>query len=590
MNDLTINFNESFNAKSTSKVNLCSDFIVNSHYDLLTTPNNTIMIGPRGSGKTTLLRMLDVEVLEIWDKEVADKYREKISYSGVFIPTDRFWKTQYERISSRFKNNTEVQKLLGASFIYHILECLAQVVSYRANSTLNKKNNYLDINISKNEESELVELLSSYWKVEPKIPSLRGLIIATSIKKQEISTIIASLNEESDIENLNIVQDSLIGILEVSIQTINQYFNQGDGKWAFLFDELELAPEVFIQPLIHAMRGGPQNIIFKLALSPYHKGITITKDSFSGMNKQDLTFINLSGVRDDGFNFSKELSENIFKKYQLFNPIDSYFETELTINRDEEFNALIKKDKTFYEYSSRNKLNIAKYEGLDENRRSVFRRIQFNIHLRNYYLKDDNLKSSRKRPSSYYTGFNNICTMLEHNPRMLVGIMSIFASIARKSGVIKEHEQLSNIKNYAMSFKSLLSTIAVESSGNEFVTLFDIIEKIGSYLSNEIHGKDFNPDPKGSITFKNEYNENYISAIGLALNAGALIIEKSAIDSFHDIDDIKNSRCRLSYLFAPEYRLLLNAQRPVDLISILNHSQIDIVDPTGFRYTQTELF
>ncbi|MDA0126464.1 hypothetical protein OH458_00020 [Vibrio sp. MarTm2] len=590
MIDLTVNFNESFNAKATSKSNLCSDFIVNSHYDLLTTPNNTIMIGPRGSGKTTLLRMLDVEVLEIWDKDIAKKYRNKISYSGVFIPTDRFWKSQYERISVRFKKQKKVQKLLEASFVYHILECVAQVVCYRANRNIEKSNNFLASDISKNDESELVQTLSDYWKVSPKIPSLRGLVIATSIKKQEISTKIASIENESEVDDLSIVNDRLVGILETSIQIINQYFNESDGKWAFLFDELELAPEVFIQPLIDAMRGGPQNIIFKLALSPYHKGVSITRDSFSGMNKQDLTFINLSGVRDDGFNFSKELSENIFRKYDLTGDVDSYFETELAIDRNKEMKELISKDKSFYEYASKNKINIGNYEDLDENRQAVFRRIQFNVHLRNYYLKDKKQKSSRKRASSYYTGFKNICAMLEYNPRMLVGIMSDFAALVKKNGYVKEHEQLQKINSYSNSFKSLLSTIAVESSGNEFVTLFDIIHRIGKYLSSEIHGETFSPDPKGSIVFNNPYNENYISAIGLALNSGALIIEKNDIDSFHDIDDIKNARCRLSYLFAPEYRLLLNTQRPVDLIDILNHSKIEIVDPSGRIYTQQELF
>lgn len=590
MNDLRINFNESFNAKATSKFNLCADFIVNSHYDLLTTPNNTIMIGPRGSGKTTLLRMLDVEVLEIWDKDVAQDYRNKISYSGVFIPTDRFWKTQYERISTKFKNNADIQKLLSAAFIYHILECMAQIINYRANSTLNKTNKYNHVDISKQEESQLVELLADYWKVTPKIPSLRGLVIATSIKKQEISSFIASLKPEQDLGDIDIIDHSLVGILEVSVQTVNQFFNENDGKWAFLFDELELAPEVFIQPLINAMRGGPQNIIFKLALSPYHKGVSITKDSFSGMNKQDLTFINLSGVRDEGLIFARELSQNIFNKYGLTNEIDTYFESDSSIDRNLDFNELIRKDKSFYKYVSKNKLNISDYEKLDENKQAFYRRIQFNFHLRNYYLKDENIKSSRRRASYYYTGFRKICAMLEYNPRMLVGSMNIFASIARKSGVIKEHEQLDNIKNYSNSFKSLLSTIAVESSNNEFITLFDIIDKIGTYLKEEIHGDEFNSDPRGSIIFKNEFNSNYITAIGLALNAGALIIEKNGVDSFHDIDDIMNERCRLSYLFAPEYRLLLNAQRPVDLIDILNHSKIEIVDPSGIRYTQRELF
>nr|WP_305817663.1 hypothetical protein [Photobacterium leiognathi] len=234
--------------------------------------------------------------------------------------------------------------------------------------------------------------------------------------------------------------------------------------------------------MIDAMRGGPQNIIFKLALSPYHKGMSITKDSFGAMNKQDLTFINLSGVRDDGFNFAKELSQNIFNKNGLFNDVETYFERDFFLNRDDEFKELERKDKSFYSYVSKQKLNLQPYDKLDNNKQDVYRRIQFNFHLRNYYLKGDGVKSSRRRASSYYTGFKNICAMLEYNPRMLVGIMSIFASIAMKNGSIKEYEQLSNIDNYANSFKALLNTIAVDSSYNEFVTLFDIIKKIGMFF------------------------------------------------------------------------------------------------------------
>nr|WP_305817664.1 hypothetical protein [Photobacterium leiognathi] len=76
----------------------------------------------------------------------------------------------------------------------------------------------------------------------------------------------------------------------------------------------------------------------------------------------------------------------------------------------------------------------------------------------------------------------------------------------------------------------------------------------------------------------------------MALNAGALIIEKQGVDSFHDINNIMKENCRLSYLFAAEYRILLNSQRPVDLIDVLNKSHIEIIDPSGVIYTQKELF
>nr|WP_024593873.1 hypothetical protein [Pseudoalteromonas sp. TB13] len=584
-----INFNDSFNAKATSKVNLVSSFISNAYYELLSSPNNSIMIGPRGSGKTTLLRMLDAEALDIWDKPHANAYREKISFSGVFVPTDRFWKTQYERFSKKYSQSNIFIKYLESTFLYHTLECLLQVVCYRTNRNICKKNNFRHISLSKFDEAELVQNLSHFWEVDSKIPSLRGLLIATSLKKQKISTFL-SKGDDSEVADFKIIDGHLLSILEHSILVINEYLGEGDGKWAFLFDELELAPEELIQPLITAMRGGPQNIIFKLALSPYHQGVNITKDAFSGMNAEDLSIINLSGVRKDGFNFAKKLSENIFRKNNLNNDIESYFESSNKVNREKDLNSLMNKDESFKSYILRNELLFDNYEDLDSSKRDVYRRIQFNVHLRNYYMKNQDTKASRKAPPSYYIGFNNICSMLEYNPRMLVGIMNAFAAIAKENGKIKSNEQLESIKKYSLSFKSLLSTIAIDSTGNMFPTLFDIIDKIAKYFQYEIYSHDFNPDPVGSIKLNSKDYLNYIKAIGLALNSGALIIEKEKLDSFHEIDNIKNSRFRLSYLFAADYKLLLNNQRPIDLIKILNNTHIDVIDPSGKLVSQKELF
>ncbi|KPM80270.1 MULTISPECIES: ORC-CDC6 family AAA ATPase [unclassified Pseudoalteromonas] len=566
------NFNKSFNAKSTSKQNLTESFIPNGHFDRLTSPNHTIMIGPRGSGKTTLLRMCELEALDIWSGTKSDKYRSRIDFTGVFIPTDRFWKAQYDLFREKFKEDALLKKLLLSSFTYHILECFSNTLIYRTLMIKDKKSYFRHINLSKHDEVEMVEQLSCLWCVETKIPSLRGLAIALALKKHEISSFLSSSDGTKQSNKVPKFADSnIISLLDASIQIVNIYFADSDGKWAFLFDELELAPDSFVQPLIDNMRGGPQNLILKLALSPYHKDVSITHNSYSSMHKQDLSFINLSGVREDGLEFAKTLTNNIFKKQNLTNPINSYFET-IDIDRDKEFSELCERDQSFYNYCQKQGILGKSYADLTQNQQAAFRRIQFNVHLRNYY------KRPRKRASHYYTGFENICKLLDYNPRMLVGVMSIFSSIAKVEGIIKVHRQLKCIDDYYQSFKALLNTIAVDSNEKNFKSLYDVITKIASFFEQQIHGQVFSPDPRGTITFDHEFNANYMEAIGLALNAGALVIEKNDTDSFHDTNALTSSRCRLSYIFSPKFKLLTNVQPPIDLDEILHKREIRVFD------------
>lgn len=576
-------FTKSFNAKSTSKQSLCHSFIPNSHFDRLISPNHTIMVGPRGSGKTTLLRMCDVEALDIWGADKSDEYRSKIEFSGVFIPTDRFWKAQYDTLIEKFKDDPLLKKLLLSSFTYHVLECFCNAIIFRTQRTKEKNSYFRHVELSKNCEAELVSFLKDLWCVDVRIPSLRGLSIALSLKKHEISSYLSSTDgSKSEEEPPKFIDSNVISVLDTSVQIVNQYFENNDGKWAFLFDELELAPDNFIQPLINNMRGGPQNIILKLALSPYHKDVSITSNSLSSMHKQDLSFINLSGVREDGLEFAKTLAKNIFAKENLRKPIEQYFES-YPLNRDEEFKELASRDVSFNAYAVKHGFLGREYKKLTSNEQDSYRRIQFNVHLRNYY------QTPRKRPSHYYTGFNNICQLLDYNPRMLVGVMNIFASMAKSEGVIKVHRQLECIDDYYQSFKALLNTIGVDSNKPDLKSLFDVIRKIARYFENQIHGVNFSSDPKNTIVFKNKYNINYLEAIGLALNAGALVIEKNEIDSFHDTSNLLNSRCRLSYIFAPKFKLLTNMQPSVDLVDILNHNKVKVFDFIEQESDQMEL-
>jgi hypothetical protein len=596
MNKYTPSISESFNARSTSTTELCNTFISNEHFEKLSSPNNAIMIGPRGSGKTTLMRMLEVESIELWDKEIAVHFRDNISFSGVFIPTDRFWKTQYIKLLEVMSTDKPKLGMLEGLFVYHVIERFASVVSYRASRTIQKKNSFRAKLLPKEDEVELVRDLSDIFKVQPRIPSLRNLVIALTKMKQDISSYLSAVSSgNTPDEKPSIIECDLISLLSSAVSIVNTHFDERGHKWAFLFDELELAPDALVQPLVDAMRGGPEDIIFKLALSPYHKGVKVTDSPDSSMKSEDTSFINLTGAANvEGFKFAKELCENVFCRAGLYNPIESYFEEPAKIEMFREFIELKTKDMSFASYLIERDIYTDDFDTYKEDKLSLLRKVQFIARLRNFQMNDRGSLKARRRPADFYAGFKNICKATEYNPRMLIGIMSMFIPIIKEKKTVSIPKQLECISSYFNSFKALLSTIAVESAYQDFNTIYDVIEKIAIYFKSEINGHTFKAEPKGSLVFKKIGNKGFIEAIGYALNSGALIADKQDIGSFQDVVDINKANCRLSYIFAHHFQLLMTNQKEVDLVDLLNPSnarnrRIKVVNPSVSESKQMSL-
>ncbi|MEZ9451636.1 hypothetical protein AB4258_03925 [Vibrio splendidus] len=571
--------NDSFNAKTSSTEELCNTFIANEFFEKLACPNHCIMIGPRGSGKTTLMRMLDVESLELWPSEVAQEYRDAINFSGVFIPTDRYWKTQYQKIENRLKDErcstTEVAQLntaitlLEKLFSFHVVENFLSVVNYRCSRIINKKFNFKSVSLDKATEVELVYSLSDILGITPKIKTLKSLLIQVILEKKNISKAVNSLISRKLESIPEIVEFDLIGNLESLVVTVNTYFEEKSGKWAFLFDELELAPNQIIKPLVDEMRGGQKDIIFKLALSPYHKGVSITDDTDSAMKGEDIELINLTGLSDnDGSAFADQLCTSLFRRKGLFSNIDSYFENPKEIDIDRDFKELLKKDPTFSQYLLERGFKSEQYT----NENSQLRKIKFIAHLRNFQMDDNGNKKARRRPADYYAGFKNICKAVEYNPRMLIGLMNKFIPHA-KDGKISIKQQLLSLDEYFINYRSLLGTIAVESSSNKFNNIYDLISEIAKFFRAEIHGSQFKTQPKGSITLKSSIGDELNEIIGFALNSGALISIDTSTDSLNKLD--LNKRCRLSYIFSHHYDLLLTKQSDIDLVELINQTSLN---------------
>lgn len=572
------NIHRAFNARTLPHEELTDSFIVSDSYSKLISPSHSILVGPRGSGKTTLMRMMQVESLNYWCHPDADLYRESMKYSGVFVPTDRFWKTQFDNLrnsSSSVAGRND--QLLMSLFLYHVIERFCAVVEYRVNRAKKTQCRYRAIDIDASNEIELVNELSALWRVSPVMASLRSLESSISKKKNDISSYFNAFSSGGVVEEPDVSKSDIISLLDSSVRIVNSYFNEVGEKWVFLFDELELAPEEIVQPLVDSMRGGPEDIIFKLSLSPYHKDIVITTDSSSAMGGQDHHVVRLTGIDDKlGLMFSEQICASVFSRSGLTGSIRSYFEEpQKEMNVREEFGELAKKDPSFLYYLEKNGIDIERInEYTDKNKGPTIRKIKFVAQIRNYYFKQQRKK---KRSPDLYVGFDNLCRSMEYNPRMLIGLMNILVScVSGRKKIIKIHDQVTSLKRMFESHKSLLNTISVEDEGLKFSTVYEFIEKVGDKFREEILGEEFKAEPRGTLVFNKPENSRLEKVIGLALNAGALVQDNSGAETYYNNIDIKGSRCRLSFIFSHEFSLLLTKPRAIDLFSLFD--VIDLVE------------
>ena len=155
---------------------------------------------------------------------------------------------------------------------------------------------------------------------------------------------------------------------------------------------------------------------------------------------------------------------------------------------------------------------------------------------------------------------------------MLIGIMNMFIPLIKDKGKVTIAEQISGLETYFESFRSLLSTIAVDSRDPRVNNIYDLVDLIANYFKHELYGDKFNSEPKGMLLIDDTIPSDLRDAIGFALNAGAMILVKNSNDSPKD----KVLKCRLSYLFSHHYGLLLTKQKKISLDKIMRIQNVKL--------------
>jgi hypothetical protein len=599
---------ESFNARNLSPAQVAERFIPPPrHFDDLVLRRHSLVIGPRGSGKTTLLKMLQLTALAAWQHPEADRYRSSIDFTAIFVAADVSWGAQLNALG-RNKLPQHATELFGLSaFTSHVLIALIDAMNDCVSGDPAKVPTLAGkyVTLLKPDEMTLCEQLARSWRLSPAVNTFQGLKLALRDRLSNIAQIAfrETLLPVEKLDDRLAAYDFLyLGFLECAtfgIEAFNGLINQPNRRWAFLFDELEIAPREIRQRLFSALRSTDQRLLFKLSISPYHEDATVLETGFSAMPGQDYQPIELWYPRkEEGYQFSEALlhamlleegvqpvsSDQVLGR-SVFDAGDFEREHEISAYRPgttlhKRFSSLAQKDASFAEYLAKNHIDLDKMHLLDDSQRAgQIRKGTSVVAVRENYRANEGLvraptRLERSRKSlTLYTGSRSLFAIIEGNPRWFIGVIGpMIRDYKRYKRRIPRSIQARAITTATNRFRALLRTIPFHPPGSSSSRgLLSLLDNIGHFLHANLVQGPFNPDPPLSFVVDANTSKEMLEALGRALNAGAIIL---APDPGGEalLSSLRGKRFRLSYMLAPGYGLPLNLGRPMALSHVLERA------------------
>ncbi len=577
---------ESFNARNLSPLQVAKTFIPPKQFEDLILRRHSIVIGPRGSGKTTLLKMLQPLALAAWKHTDAERLCQRIDFTGVFVATDVSWGAQLDAMGTN-KLPKDVREQLGrAAFCTHVLISFIDTIRHCVQiggagpSSLSR----IAVELSKEQEAQFVEMIAGNWELQPEIPSLLGIILALRGRLSDIAKI-AQREANSDTDTvLNLVRNTsflhlaLNESLVFGIEAFGAITNDEHRKWAFLFDELEIAPRYIRRTLFRGLRSTDQRLLYKLSISPYSEDIELLEGSASAMSMHDYQKIELWYPRkEEAIDFCNELLSSMLQEEHLsnstatdvlglseFDPDDSdYAPHGKSSNR---FLSLCERDGSFRAYLDKQNVDVNNMHNLSDNKRaSAIRKVTSIVAIREAFKG-----KSRKNPD-IYAGARSIFAIVEGNPRWFIGLTTPLIREFRNTGkVVDRAIQSRAISSASNRFRAQLKTIPYKTGGVTHPKgLLGLLDPVGEAFHRMVVDDPFDPEPALSFVVDASTQEEVIEALGRALNWGAIIYIPRAEDD-PILTSLKGKRFRLSYMLAPHYKIPLLIGKEMSLKKILS--------------------
>lgn len=605
-NDLAPSLFDAFNARQLLPHDVAKTFVPPAHYGSVAMNRHTILVGPRGSGKTTLLKMLQQPALEAWQHPLAPRYRESINYTGVFIPFDQSWNAQMRSLGSGHLDQDHRQRLSIAAFTTHMLKALVTAMHARKYGAPQCVAPHRRVSLDQSREALLVSELAKAWHIDPIVPSLQSLKHALALRLSRIWEIALQesgrelLGRDSRFANMPMLHIHFLQASSHAVDVFNDIAHDEDGKWALLFDELELAPEWVCQELTASLRSFDDRFLFKLSLSPYTAEVVFLESVSSAMPGHDYDMIPLwHPHKESGFQFCEDLmaamlvrnglqptrAESIFGDSIFDSPPSNRKAIHSAYRpgspRQKTFSSLAKKDRSFRAYVSQRDIDLDRlHEYTEDERAKDVRKIMPLVVVREAFRTSDEMHEgvlnrtlrSRKSPR-LYAGARSLFTIVEGNPRWFLGIVAPLIDAYRDNRRVPVRHQSDSITKATHRFRALLRTIPCPpiTQNARPRGLLGLLDRIGEHLFDSIVAGPFDPDAPGSFTIDSNPSCDLLASLKQAMNSGAIVYvpDEHGLTVVLKADNLRGKRFRLSYLLAADYNLPIRLGRTIALSAIL---------------------
>jgi hypothetical protein len=582
---------------------VAATFVPPECYSNLMMRRHTLIVGPRGSGKTTLLKMLQGPALEAWKHPDAQQYRDRIDFTGIFVPADRSWTAQLSLLGQGRIEHEHAERLGIAAFTTHVLRSLVSAIEYRIrppnDPTLVAHRRK---RLSREGEKEFVDEVTKVWFLEPHAPSLLGLRHALSARLSSILELSSSESTRGPggrserLGSTTYLHLDFLAAAGFATEVFNSLADDDGGKWAFLFDELELAPDWIRAELIRSLRSD-NRFLFKLSLSPYTSEKTLSPSG--AWEGHDYEIIPLwYPQKEKGYDFCRALIVSMLKERGIVSitPENLLGSSEFDASDGSEegsrylpgsriqrrFVNLARKDASFATYLRDHNLDVRRFQQLKDNQRAAeVRKISALVVVRDTFRRGDEDASpakprSRKNPN-LYRGATAVFAIVEGNPRWLIGVVAPL--LKRLEGevraetthlVVRPSLQAKEVSKAGNRFRAFLKTIPCPALGDSGAVsgVLQVLDAIGEYFYSQIVLSPFNPDPPGTFVVDGAIPDGVMKSLAIALNAGAVVYVPDPRSELV-LDSLTGKRFRLSYLLAPHYKLPIQLGRAISLSTIL---------------------
>lgn len=581
---------ESFNARALTPTQVARGFVPPAAFSKLCKRRHSIIAGPRGSGKTTLLKMLQVSALRSWKHPDANKTRDQIDFTGVFIPTDRTWSEQLAAIRQGTLSAEQADALGIGAFTTQTLRALVSAVMERTSEDTGiAAPTFRYLKLEPDAEITLCTRAGEAWRLDLVAPTLHGLRSSLTKRMMEIHEIASTCAFlTGDQRNAFIAKQSFLHLNFLSavpffLDVLEEVTGAKDEKWALLFDELELAPTSIRAILSQAIRSVDSRLLFKLSLAPFSKEFTESATAASETNDYQLIKLWYAS-KEEGYAFSRSLVQQVFQNRNMpSDPVKVFGSTlgERPKNQKKEeyvraqsFRNLADRDPSFRKYLLSQGVSLDRISLPGESQQAAaLRKVVAIVAARETYMKGPEGLRSRKA-MRLYCGIPALLAISEGNPRWLIGLVDALLDSASGQAKVPLHVQDQELNRLISRFSAYLRTIPVSPlSDKSPANVYALVDQIGSALTREILGKEFNPDPVGTFTVDSHTSPDRLAALELAVYSGAVVFVPESENEIAT-GSLRGKRFRLSYLLAPKYKLPLVLLRSKSLDALLSNGRM----------------